>query len=398
MAFFHNFNLLKFNDSYKSYQLEFDSLRKNNKNTIVIRQLKFIDIIQLEDNEDEWESIKKSIINDITKFELIFKKIHFQKKKKVELKILNNILKFLTYAYLLSEDIRYFNEFLWFSSRNSYRMDKYFKANIYCFYKNIDSDYFYNNNFKVPNNILHNKKKGNSSKYYKNQKVCLIGYPHFFKQSYKNLISKGISVNVIYLPFHKNSILNFFLKSIIYKFYLIFTCNYIPYQKINFKIDSKTLGLALKKEKLYVGFQKLNFLIKDNIISSFSKGLINDHWGYLPLIRGKSTIEFSILFNLPIIVTNHLVEKSIDTGDIVAYYNCDLSRIKKLSTYKIRKHVRKTLSHRITSSIMTLLEKEREELIKNKIELGKTYYDMHPSLIKFINERSIKNYKQISLT
>ena len=61
-------------------------------------------------------------------------------------------------------------------------------------------------------------------------------------------------------------------------------------------------------------------ILKDRIIGTAQKGVLNAHPGILPFIRGLDAIKHSILRNIPIGVSGHFIDQGIDTGEIIERY------------------------------------------------------------------------------
>jgi len=59
-------------------------------------------------------------------------------------------------------------------------------------------------------------------------------------------------------------------------------------------------------------------IISPNLIKSVSKGVLNSHPGKLPEYRGSYVVRWALLNKDPIVITVHLVDASIDTGDILS--------------------------------------------------------------------------------
>lgn len=68
-----------------------------------------------------------------------------------------------------------------------------------------------------------------------------------------------------------------------------------------------------------LGFHKCNFILKDSLLGQFRIGIINDHWGELPEMRGKSTLDWQRYFGAKhISINQHLIGKKIDGGLITS--------------------------------------------------------------------------------
>ena len=97
--------------------------------------------------------------------------------------------------------------------------------------------------------------------------------------------------------------------------------NYYSYKSMS---DPKLIEL-LKKKKYQIGIQGGGIgIIKKDIINKFTMGLLNFHPGDLPFYRGSSAPEWQIYAGKHIIATCHLIDKDLDTGDIIAKKRLDL--------------------------------------------------------------------------
>lgn len=149
------------------------------------------------------------------------------------------------------------------------------------------------------------------------------------------------------------------------------------------------IGEILKRDALDIGFHKLGFIIKSNIINAFKVGLINDHWAILPYIRGRSVIEYSLLFGVPVVATAHLVREEVDSGGIISVYQYSGVENKYSRVKQVRNHIRKERAFRAVDCI-EVLAKTKRTLVENNIQKGLMFYSMHPRLISFIEDHILK--------
>jgi methionyl-tRNA formyltransferase len=115
--------------------------------------------------------------------------------------------------------------------------------------------------------------------------------------------------------------------------------------------------------------------------------LVNDHWAVLPFIRGRSAIDYTVLFGFPVTATTHFVEPGVDSGGIIEVYRFDNIEKNASGLKQIRDVVRKSYESRAIDTLL-LLSKSKKQTIENDTEKGLTFYSMHPDLIDFI-ERNI---------
>ena len=122
----------------------------------------------------------------------------------------------------------------------------------------------------------------------------------------------------------------------------------IYFKKVS-SFNSATLAKEMKALNLDIGAFCGGGLLRDNFLKSFSIGVLNCHMGILPKYRGMDVVEWPFLENEPqeIGITCHLIDKGIDTGDILEVARVDSSNFNNfielreyLSTLEIgRAHV-----------------------------------------------------------
>jgi folate-dependent phosphoribosylglycinamide formyltransferase PurN len=361
-----------------------------------INDIKNIDFEYLTNSNLNWDKIKILLKEDYKKFEKILFQIHLKRRYQLSKLERYNILKFLAIAYQYSRDVRYFNEFLWFFRKHEdwnslwlLTMDNFFKnlneQNNHhfplCEIQEIEN--FINKSIKIIETFV-------VSNYDHSMRIGLMGSPTFFPKIREHLLSSGFYVRCYFIPYHPNKMVNFlFRNKVAFKLYCILKNVKFDYKTVDYNIRDPKIKEILLKDKLDIGFHKLGFIIRSNIISPFKIGLINDHWGILPFIRGRSTIEYSILFGIPVVATTHLVDEGIDTGNIInIYIYRDI--IKKYSKIKyIRKFIRNNMHYRAIDSIK-ILSKTKNAIINNVKEKGLTFYSIHPALVSFIENNILK--------
>lgn len=351
-------------------------------------QLKYL----LEAGCIDWNEIEETFERHNYLFEKALCSIHFKRKKLLTDSHRERIIKFLYYGYTVTNDIRYFNEFLWF-----YKEGADVELKNKCFEKfEANLNEFNQHSVSVKDTAVKNKLKEISFSVSSDndrcvditQKVGLIGFPFFFPKIIKELQKSGFQIDQFFLPYHSKKIIKrLFSNAVAVKVIALMCGNRLAYKTLNSDYKAVETEALLAERRMDIGFHKLNFIIKKNIFGVFSKGLINDHWGMLPFLRGKSTIAYSVLLGLPIGATMHLIEEGIDTGKIIGFYKCDITGIKTLGGVKNR--FRRTMSERVISAIKLLSSSQFTLLDNNSLE-GATYYEMHPWLVKFI-ENNILN-------
>ena len=343
----------------------------------------------LGEEDIDWERIKKNFKTTPEEFDELLFKIHYKRKKLLSAKQRSSVLNFLSVGYLSTDDVRYFNEFLWFYNENE--IDKsLMESCMKRFNSNLNKKGYHRLPDKLDHYFVDTDGYDLSMCDYKSNiplRVGLIGFPPFFGAIVKKLKKEGHHVEQFFLPYHPNRHINRFLKlSIPVKLLSLFSGNFYSYRTLKFDYKDERIGQVLREGNFDIGFHKLNFIIKENIFGAFRKGLLNDHWGYLPLLRGKSTIAYSLLLNIPVISTVHFINEGIDSGPIAGYYACDYSKAKNVK--EIRSILRKKMPERAIAAIKyaggSLIPKE------NTKEAGLTFYEIHPWLSEHIASRILK--------
>jgi hypothetical protein len=343
-------------------------------------------------NQVCWDEIKYLFIKDFRKFEELLFRLHFKRNAKLTKSQREIVVTFLSIGYYYSNDVRYFNEFLYFY-KNSDNKKKYWLLMIKLFFENITENnhhiYPLCDNQEIENFMQETKNKiefKRDKKLDTSQRIGLLGSPTFFKRIRAHLISQGFYVRCYFIPFHPNKKIDLLLKNRItfWLFCLVKRINF-KYLRLDFGYKDRRIGELLKTDKLDIGFHKLGFILKKNIIEPFNLGIINDHWGILPYIRGRSTIEYSLLFGIPVVATSHIVEEGVDAGDIISFYRYDNVQNTYSKIRQIRKFIRREREARAIDSI-EILSRTKGAVARNEPEKGLMFYSMHPLLKKFIED------------
>jgi folate-dependent phosphoribosylglycinamide formyltransferase PurN len=342
-----------------------------------------------------WDDIKRIFKQDFKKFEELLYRLHFKRRIKLSQQQRDSILAFLAIGYLYSSDVRYFNEFLYFYKNTNNNRD-YWLLMLKLFFENLtqknchpfplcevqEIEAF----IKETSNKVNLARKNDMDL---EQRVGLLGSPTFFKKVRSHIISRGFFVKCYFIPFHSNKMINFILKN---KITFLFLCLVkgidFKFLRLDYKYNDPSITEQLRKDKLDIGFHKLGFIIKNNIIKSFHIGIINDHWAALPYIRGRSSIEYSLLYGIPVAATTHIVEEDVDSGGIINIYRYDRSK-KHTKIRHIRNLIRQEREHRAIDSI-ELLAKVKKPINSNRNNRGLMHYSIHPSLKDFIESYVLK--------
>ncbi len=98
----------------------------------------------------------------------------------------------------------------------------------------------------------------------------------------------------------------------------------LPAYPINEEFTGRLNGKRMLKKLKEISpdyiFMMGGGILKDFIINTAKRGVLNAHPGILPLIRGVDAIKHSVLNNVPIGITAHFIDAGIDTGAIIERY------------------------------------------------------------------------------
>ena len=348
------------------------------------------ELLDLKD-EKSWFKIAAGFRKDFQRFDRLILKIHYIRNKPLGRDQLYNILYFLTIGYINSNDIRYYNEFLWFRKNTFdelYFVNKrYFKENLG---NGLVHKYPLNINEDISNigNMHHKNKKGINCEN-PNLKVATLGPFQLFKSVISDLQKQGFAIKCFHFPDSIKGWKRFIVgNSIIAK-----TVNCICYNKTTYKTiegnhTDQSVKSLLKDCNCDIAIQRMGLIIRENLINSFKYGILNDHWGLLPYFRGYSTPEYSVLHAVPIFSTIHFIDVGIDTGKIIDFYRIDSRKFKNID--HVKRYLRKTKNDRFCSTlqlIATQLENTNSiEFQDNSAEAGLQYFKMHPSLVSHVNK------------
>lgn len=348
----------------------------------------FLPKISINDKVDG--NCSKERFGNPSSFEAIFTKIHAARRSGMGNHDRQRSLEFLHRAYDITQDVRYYNEFLWLYTASP-ENDKIKESCDRLFMTNLNDRNQHCHKFNSDEIQLLTKGNNRNPKIndVEGISVCLIGFPMFFGPIQLALQKWGANVSQIFIPKHPNKPINLLLQSrLLVKLISLISKNPYSYRTLRDQNDKSNIYEDLRSQNFEVGFHKLNFIIRENIFRPFKRGLINDHWGALPYLRGRSTLAYSLLLGMPIVATTHLVEKGIDTGKIINYYEYNIDELKSLN--EIRTMVKRDLTRRAVESVQVLCSDNFQPLV-NDLSKGLTFYEIHPTLYKFIETKILKN-------
>lgn len=158
--------------------------------------------------------------------------------------------------------------------------------------------------------------------------------------------------------------------------------NGIKIYKFDRFFDRKCIEL-LKEYNFDLGINFSGEYIPKTILNIPKLGVIGAHYGKLPEIRGGDTIRWTIYLNFPMYVSHFFLTDVLDMGDIALFSKVTVKRGDTILT------IRKKCQQKALEGHLKILDKiyyGQLELVKQKPEMGSTYYRMGKYLAKKVDE------------
>ncbi len=215
-------------------------------------------------------------------------------------------------------------------------------------------------------------------------RVGLLGSPSFFPVIRRKLAAAGHPVDCYFMPFHPKFQIRLLLTTPPL-FSLLRRYKGVDFPHESLPLDPGQAGAVLRDAGLDIGLHKLGFILDEELFTPFRRGLINDHWGLLPFVRGRSSLEFSLLLGVPLAVSTHLVTSVVDGGDLVGIYSYPDLPGRCRNMRQLRHAIRAGLDHRAVDSIGLMARGEGPTLANERV-LGRTFTEMHPALVQYVEK------------
>lgn len=135
-------------------------------------------------------------------------------------------------------------------------------------------------------------------------------------------------------------------------------------------------------------------LVRENILSIPSLGIMNCHTGILPEYRGMDVVEWTAaegnVANVKFGATLHLMDKGVDTGPVLKALKIDPGYAKSF------KQIRAKLEVKMVELMLDGVRGFRDRLIMTipqRVEDGSQYYVMHPRIRSYANLQLLRQTK-----
>lgn len=174
-------------------------------------------------------------------------------------------------------------------------------------------------------------------------KVILFGYdfPHKKSEEFLHILKK-LEINIVAYLAAPSVDLN--LPKKIYKksipnppiFHPKELCNLydIPYFVVSH--NSNEALTLIKELGANLGIISGARILKENIINSFTSGVINFHPGKIPEASGLDSLYWSIKKSIPLYITSHFIDKRVDAGAIIKERLVEISIDDRIEDIKYR--------------------------------------------------------------
>jgi methionyl-tRNA formyltransferase len=157
-------------------------------------------------------------------------------------------------------------------------------------------------------------------------------------------------------------------------------------------VNSEDAIEAVRRREIDVLINAGGGIFRKKIVEAPSIGILNAHMGYLPAVRGMNALEWSLLLNHPVGVTVHIIDKGIDTGDILLFKPIPVDEGDTVESLRSKSLV--VSVEAMIDSIRGLTDGSINRISQSPAE-GQQYYVMHQRLKRAAEIRLIASYDRI---
>lgn len=129
-------------------------------------------------------------------------------------------------------------------------------------------------------------------------------------------------------------------------------------------------------------------IFKRGIIDAVNIGILNAHMGLLPDFRGMNVLEWSLFYDRPIGVTLHIIDKGIDTGDILSFREIPIENGDTIADLRNKSAIANFILFAEVIAGFTSHTIYRKKQLPHE---GRQYFVMHSRLRSCV-ERSLSRY------
>jgi len=125
-------------------------------------------------------------------------------------------------------------------------------------------------------------------------------------------------------------------------------------------------------------------IFRPGVIGAIKIGILNAHMGYLPDFRGMNVLEWSLFHGKTIGVTLHLIDRGIDTGDILLFREIPIEQGDTIDDLRNKSAIANFLLFADAIAGFSAGDIQRRS---QSPESGKQYFVMHPRLKSCVERR-----------
>jgi hypothetical protein len=329
----------------------------------------------------DWRAWTAFLADGSERGERFLLKLHFRRGRS-ETSFREGARVLCVFAYALTGDVRYFNELLWFTDTGDADRERAFRlfqsrvnaAGIHPYPKTIASG---------PDTPAPESVAGAGGA----MKIGLLGYPHKFRALATVLRSAGYRTEAVHIPYGPKNLRRRIMAMPGLRTLSAQLCGWrgrttwIPVDGSHPEIRERLASLGFD-----LAIHRLGMIIRRDMIAGCGRGILNDHFGLLPYVRGRSSVEFSLLHGIPVGGTVHFVDEGIDTGSIIGHWTYRLGDLDTSSVESVKKEVMRRSDDRFAAAV-SILARPDFRSVANPLHAGVRYYSMAPVLVRYVDAR-----------
>lgn len=334
-----------------------------------------------------WPALDAALGRDPRSLDRLLLRVHYRRGDALDAGRRERVLRFLTLGYARTGDVRWLNEFLWFHAGGA---EGYAAASRLTFRENVGPDGCHRFPLAAREEMARDLRalaaaEAPPAAPRLPARVAVLGPPHAFAELYDALRAEGCAPAVFDFPaagrgWRGRLKANPLLRR---AYYAARRCR-VPYRAVTYPPAEERVGRMVAEAGAPVAVHQLPFIIRANLIGAFPVGILNDHLGVLPFVRGRSSLEFSLLYGLPPASTLHFVDEGVDTGPLLRAYVYAPAGEAGVEALKTR--VLRARDARLLDVLRDLGGGGRRTLV-NPPEKGLQHFTMHPSLVRWVDAR-----------
>jgi hypothetical protein len=338
-------------------------------------------------DESLWPGLAAAFRADFRLLDRLLLRLHYRRDAELSPERRERVLRFLTLGYALSGDVRYLNEFLWFSPDPAH---PYAAANGVTFRENVREDGTHRFPLADAAALAGRVEALRAADPPPERprlpaKVAVLGPPHAFAALHAALVRGGCAPAVFdFAAPGRGWRARLKANPLLRRAYYALRGVRVPYRAVTHPPADARTGAVVAASGAAVAVHQLPFIIRPNLIDAFPGGILNDHLGVLPFVRGRSSLEFSLLLGLPPAATVHRVDAGVDTGPLLRVFVYDAGDAADVAALKAR-----VLAARDARLLEVLgwLSGGGERTFPNPPEEGLQHFSMHPALVRWLDAR-----------